>query len=146
MAVGREDFQIRLQMCGLGNPLYLPPTELKKSSDEKYKGGPANDIQLIGILEEELFFPAPCDDEQNNAAVYKYTVDKIVKGEYKKNQILLIETCPEIKGGRFFRKNVKYKITANINKYNSYDWVIFNYYQGSDIPVYWSITIEKSNY
>ena len=107
-----------------------------------YKGDKSVDVVFKGVLQQEIFFPPPCKLDYY-AIVFKYKISEILKGSYDREYLLIIEQCPETKGDPFFKKDSTYQITANLNNYDSHEWQVFNYYQTSDIPIYWSISTEK---
>ncbi|PCH66877.1 MAG: hypothetical protein COC01_07030 [Bacteroidetes bacterium] len=113
-----------------------------KSETEKIQST-TTEVKLIGILEEELYFPPPCEDVYH-AIVYKYKVKQVIEGNYKNDYILIKQPCPELKGEDFFVSKREYLIDANTNKRDNIKWQTYNYYMSSELPKYWAISITKN--
>ncbi|MBL4654342.1 MAG: hypothetical protein JKY33_00785 [Bacteroidia bacterium] len=141
--LNRINYKLQLISLVLFVALFSCKTQKQIKSETDEIQSTTTEVKLIGILEDELYFPPPCEDVYH-AIVYKYKVKEIVEGNYKNEYILIKQPCPELKGEDFFVSNQEYVIEANTNKKDHIKWQTYNYYMSSELPKYWAISIVKN--
>jgi hypothetical protein len=101
-----------------------------------------NNIIFEGKL-LELPSEAPRCGDIKVAVVYKFKVERLVRGKSRNKTITLLIPCPDFMGDGYFEVNAVYLIEASANLEEAGSYTIYNDYPKR--VSYWAIDISKSS-
>ena len=77
------------------------------------------------------------------AIVQKFQVLSTTFPNYDKKYVLIIQTCPECVGKKFFKKGKIYEINVATNIGVSFNHTVINSYDSERLPTYWTRKIKR---
>jgi len=116
-----------------------------------YLGYLTESIKNIHMKNENIVFEgrlleipseAPRCGDEKVAVGYKFKVEKLIRGEGVKNNVIVLVPCPDLKGNAFIQVKAIYRIEVTANLEDSTGYTIYNDYS-KEKKIWWSVNIEK---